>query len=84
MIHLRAVATIARCEAKLLGRSWAFRLSLGIPLFFLFLFNMSMSLPQSNIPHYMVSLPGGLPLGNIKLLNLYMGVIAALLDLGAA
>ena len=79
MINLSAIAAIALCEAKLLGRSWAFRLSLGIPLFFLFMFNLAMSLPQSGIPHYIVALPGGLPLGNIRLLNLYMGVIAALL-----
>ena len=79
MINFSAIAPIALCEAKLLGRSWAFRLSLGIPLFFLFMFNLGMSLPQSHVPHYFVALPGGLPLGNIRLLNLYMGVIAALL-----
>ncbi len=79
MINLRAIANIALCEAKLLGRSWAFRLSLGVALFFLFMFNMGMSLPQSHVPHFVVSLPGGLPLGNIKLLNVYMGAIAAFL-----
>ena len=79
MINLRVIGHIALCEAKLLGRSWAFRLSLAVALFYLFIFNLIMSSPQAHIPHYIVSLPGGLPLGNIKLLNVYMGAIAAFL-----
>ena len=79
MINPSAIATIARCEARLLWRSWTFRLSLGIAVFFLFFYNLGMSSPAANMPHLFVALPGGLPLGNVKLLNLYLGVVAALL-----
>ena len=79
MINLRAIGHIALCEARLLQRSWPFRISLAIALFYLFMFNLIMSSPATHIPHYMVALPGALPLGNIKLLNVYLGIMAALL-----
>ncbi|MFC1526417.1 ABC transporter permease subunit [Candidatus Latescibacterota bacterium] len=79
MIHLRAIGTIARCEARLLWRSWAFRLSIGFGVFVLFLYNLAMSSPTSGIAHLYVALPGSTPLGNVKLLNLYLGIVAAFL-----
>ena len=79
MIHFRMIGHIARCEARLLQRSWAFRISLGIALFYLVMFNIIMNSPQTHVPHHMVALAGALPLGNIKLLNVYLGAMAALL-----
>ncbi len=79
MINPSAIGTIALCEARLLWRSWTFRLSLGLAVFFLFFYNLGMSSPAVNRPHLLVSLPGGFPLGNVKLLNLYLGVVAAFL-----
>ena len=79
MIHLRAIATIALCEARLLGRSWAFRLSFGFAVFVLFMYNLLMSAPGVHAPHVFVALAGTIPLGNVKLLNLYLGMIAAFL-----
>ena len=79
MISPYAIWIISRCEARLLWRSWAFRLSAGFCLFILFFFNLAISAPFSNAPHHFRSLSGNLPLINIKLLNLYLGLIAAFL-----
>jgi hypothetical protein len=79
VIHPYVIGTIARCEARLLWRSGAFRLSIGFALFVLVFYNILMNAPGVNAPHLFIALPGGLPLGNVKLLNLYLGVVAAFL-----
>ncbi len=79
MIHPHVIGTIARCEARLLWRSGAFRLSIGFAVFILFFYNIIMNAPGTNAAHVFIALPGGLPLGNVKLLNLYLGVVSAFL-----
>ena len=79
MISPFAIWTIARCEARLLWRSWAFRLFSALGLFILFFLNLALGAQFSNAPHFFRSLSGSLPLANIKLLNLYQGLIAAFL-----
>ena len=79
MIDPYAVWVIARGEARLLWRSWAFRLSIGFCVSVLFLYNLILSAPGISAPHPFVSLSGMLPLGNVKLLNLYLGMVAAFL-----
>jgi len=79
MIHLRAIWTIARCEARLLWRSWAFRLFAGLSLLILFFLNLVLGTRITNAPHFFRSLSGSLPLANIKLLNLGLGIVAAFL-----
>ncbi|MFH1570307.1 MAG: hypothetical protein ABIL09_20105 [Gemmatimonadota bacterium] len=79
MDHLHAIARVAACETRLLWRTWTFRLSFGFAAFVLFVYNLLMSAPGVNAPHHFVSLPGGFALGNAKLLNLYLGAVAAFL-----
>lgn len=79
MINPYPIWVIARGEARLLWRSWAFRLSIGFCVFVLFFYNLLMSAPGIGAPHPFVSLAGVFPLGNVKLLNLYLGIVAAFL-----
>ena len=79
MIHPYAIWTVARCESRLLWRSWAFRLFSALCLLFLFFFNLVVISPATNAPHYFRSVSGHLPLFNLKLFNLYQGIIAAFL-----
>ena len=79
MTHLRAIISIAFNEARLLSRSWAFRLTFGLAVFFLLNFNVVMSAPGVSAPHPFMALSGSLPLGNTRLLNLYLGLVVAFL-----
>lgn len=79
MIHPYVIWTVARCEARLLWRSWAFRLFSALCLLFLCFFNFAVISPISGSPHYFRSVSGHLPLFNLKLFNLYQGIIAAFL-----
>lgn len=79
MLHFYAIWIVARCEARLLWRSWAFRLFSAFCLLFLCFFNFAVISPISNSSHYFRSVSGHLPLFNLKLFNLYQGVIAAFL-----
>ena len=76
MINPSAIRAIALCEARLLWRSLTFRLSLGLAILCLFAFNLGISL---RAPHLEISLPGGFPLSNVKLLNIYLGLVGAFL-----
>jgi ABC-type transport system involved in multi-copper enzyme maturation permease subunit len=80
VIHPYTIWTVARCEFRLLWRSWAFRLFSALCLLFLCFFNFAVISPISNTPHYFRSVSGHLPLFNLKLFNLYQGVIAAFLS----
>ena len=79
VINLGVIWIVARCEARLLWRSWAFRLSAAVALVFLFFFNLVLIAPFSNIPHHSRALSSGLPLTSIRLLSLYLGMVAAFL-----
>ena len=79
MINPYSIWVIAGCEARLLWRSWAFRLFSGLALLFLLIFNSVVISPLTNAPHYLRSVAGHLPLFNLKFFNLYQGVIAAFL-----
>ena len=79
MGHLFVIWTVARYETRLLWRSWAFRLFSGSVLLFLFIFNLVVISPMTNAPHYLRAVSGHLPLFNLKLLNLYQGVIVSFL-----
>ncbi|NKB69640.1 MAG: hypothetical protein GKR89_21425 [Candidatus Latescibacteria bacterium] len=79
MISLYAIWTVARFEARLLWRSWAFRLFSGLALVFLLFFNFIVLSPLTNTPHYLRAVAGHLPLFNLKFFNIYQGVVAAFL-----
>jgi len=80
MIHPRAIVTVALNEARLLGRSWAFRLTFVFAVVVLAFFNLIMSAPGVTAPHPFTALSGSLPLGNTRLLNLYLGLVVAFLS----
>lgn len=79
MIDLGVIWSVAHCEARLLWRSWAFRLSALVGLVLLFFFNLILIAPFSNAPHHFRALSSGLPLTSIRLLSLYLGFVAAFL-----
>ena len=70
---------VARCEARLLWRSWAFRLSALAAVGFLLLLQIIFTAPFSGAPFAFRSFSGALPLTAVRLLNLYLGLVAALL-----
>lgn len=79
MINLYAIWTIARYEAKLLFRSWAFRIFSLLGLVILTFMDIGMGSIVGRAPHFMRALSGSLPMINLKLLNIYQGIIAAFL-----
>ncbi|MFA9455060.1 MAG: hypothetical protein ACERK6_14235, partial [Candidatus Aminicenantaceae bacterium] len=77
MIDLFFIGRIALYEAKLLFRSWGFRIFSGLALVFIALLNVvivSFSIPT---PHYISSLSGSLPLNSLKFFNIFQGIIVA-------
>ncbi len=79
MINLYAVWTIARYEAKLLFRSWSFRIFSLLGLVILAFMDIGLGTTLGRSPYYMYALSSSLPLMNLKLLNVYQGIIAAFL-----
>ncbi|UCC45348.1 MAG: hypothetical protein JSU65_05355 [Candidatus Zixiibacteriota bacterium] len=79
MLNLYAIYTIARFEAKLLFRSWAFRIFSLLGLIILVFFSIAFALPGEGPPHYVRALSCSLVLTDVKLLNIYVGIIAAFL-----
>ena len=70
---------VARFEARLLWRSWAFRLSALAAVGFLLLLQIIFTAPFSGAPFAFRSFSGALPLTAVRLLNLYLGLVTALL-----
>lgn len=70
---------IARMEARLLWRSWSFRIFSLIGLTIIVFINIGLGTDVGNPPHFFRSLSGSLPLMNLKLLNIYQGIMAAFL-----
>ncbi len=79
MVDLWAVWCVARYEAKLLFRSWAFRIFTILGLTILVFMNIGLGTSIGSSPFFFHSFAGSLPLTNIKLLNIYQGIIAAFL-----
>ena len=79
MINVSAIMAVARYEAKLLWRSWSFRIFSIIGLVVLVSTTIGIGATFSRSPHFLSALSSSLPLANIKMLNLYQGIIAAFL-----
>ncbi len=79
MNTLYTIWSVARFETKLLLRSWAFRIFSALGVFVLVMMDIGLGLKTGWSPHFLNSLSGSLPLFNIKILNIYQGIIAAFL-----
>ncbi len=78
-MNFHSIWTIARFEAKLLLRSWAFRIFSAGGFLILLIMDIAVGSKVADEPHYMVALSSALPLANLKMLNVYQGIIAAFL-----
>ncbi len=76
MISLSAIMIIATYEAKLLWRSWSFRIFSIIGLITFVSTTIGIGATFSHSPHFLSALTSSLPLANVKMLNLYQGIIA--------
>ena len=79
MKNLYTIWRIALYEAKLLFRSWGFRIFSGLGLVILTLINIGIGTTVIPTPYFFHSLSGSLPLNSIKLFNVFQGIIAAFL-----
>jgi ABC-type transport system involved in multi-copper enzyme maturation permease subunit len=79
MSAIQTIATIARYEAKLLFRSWGFRIFSGIALLILTLIMVFVNLPFYSAFYPSRALAGFLPLLAVKLYNVFQGIIAVFL-----
>jgi len=79
MLDVYAIGVVARFEAKLLFRSWAFRIFSLFGLAILFFMDVGIGTTIGRASYYMRALSGSLPLMNLKLLNIYQGIIVAFL-----
>jgi hypothetical protein len=70
---------IALYEAKLLFRSWGFRIFSALGLIILTLLTIGIGTTVVYAPYSFHSLSGSLPLNSIKLFNVFQGIIAAFL-----
>jgi len=77
MIDLFFIGRIAFYEAKLLSRSWGFRIFSGLALILIGLFNVAIVSRSIPTPYYMSSLSGSLPLNSLKFFNIFQGIIVA-------
>ncbi len=77
MINLYFIGRIAFYEARLLLRSWGFRLFAGLVLVILAIVNIAIATPAFYTPYFMRSLSGSLPLNSLKLFNVFQGIIVA-------
>jgi len=60
-------------------RAWSFRIFSILGLFILGMMNIGMGTKLGQVPYFMHSLSASLPMMNIKLVNVYQGIIAAFL-----
>lgn len=77
MINLYFIGRIAFYEARLLVRSWGFRLFSVTGLVILTFINIAIATPAFYTPYFMSSLSGSLPLNSLKLFNIFQGIIVA-------
>jgi ABC-type transport system involved in multi-copper enzyme maturation permease subunit len=66
---------IAAYEAKVLLRSWGFRIFVLLGLIILGLLTAGIAAPSFAFPYYFRSLSGSIPLFSFKLFNVYQGII---------
>ncbi len=79
MSATQTVASIARYEAKLLLRSWGFRIFSGLAVAVLILVMVTIALPAYSGFYFSRALSGAFPLIVIKLLNVFQGIMAVFL-----
>ncbi|MCK4646889.1 MAG: xanthan lyase, partial [Candidatus Aminicenantes bacterium] len=79
MLNIYCIWRIALNEAKLLFRSWGFRIFSLLGLIILTLLTVGIGTTVISTPYFLSSLSGSLPLATIKLFNIYQGIIAAFL-----
>jgi ABC-type transport system involved in multi-copper enzyme maturation permease subunit len=77
MINFFFIGKIAFYEAKLLFRSWGFRIFSGIALIFLVVVHIAIVSRSIPTPYYISSLSGSLPLNSLKFFNIFQGVVVA-------
>jgi len=77
MFNLYFIGRIAFYEARLLFRSWGFRIFSGLGLVILAIINIGFAAPGITTPYFISSLSGSFPLGSLKLFNIFQGVIVA-------
>lgn len=77
MINFFFIGKIAFYEAKLLFRSWGFRIFSGLGLIIIALVNIVIVSRSMATPYYISSLSGSLPLNSLKFFNIFQGVIVA-------
>jgi ABC-type transport system involved in multi-copper enzyme maturation permease subunit len=79
MSATQTVASIARVEAKLLFRSWGFRIFSGLALVILTLIMITIAMPTYASFYFSRALSGAFPLIAIKILNVFQGIMAVFL-----
>ena len=79
MSSLYSVSTIARYEARLLFRSWGFRIFSGLTLVILTLIMVILTLAPYSGFYFSRALSGVFPLIIIKLLNVFQGIMAVII-----
>ena len=77
MFNFYFVGRIAFYEARLLLRSWGFRIFSAFGLIILTILNIGFSSSSSGAPYFLSSLSGSLPLSSLKLFNIFQGIIVA-------
>jgi ABC-type transport system involved in multi-copper enzyme maturation permease subunit len=70
---------IAAYEAKILLRSWGFRIFALLGLIIMSLLTAGIAAPSFAFPYYFRSLSGSIPLFSFKLFNVYQGIIVIFL-----
>lgn len=77
MINFYFIGRIAFYEARLLFRSWGFRIFSILGLGILTILNIAIATPAFYSPYFLSSLSGSLPLNSLKLFNIFQGIIVA-------
>ena len=79
MTSLMIFLKIAFYEAKILLRSWGFRIFALLGLVILGLLTAGIAAPSFAFPYYFRSLSGSIPLFSFKLFNIFQGIIVVFL-----
>jgi len=77
VINFYFIGRIAFYEARLLFRSWGFRIFSVLGLIIIAILNIAIATPAFSSPHFLSSLSGSLPLNSLKLFNIFQGIIVA-------
>ena len=77
MFNLYFIGRIAFYEARLLFRSWGFRIFSGLGLLILIIVTIGIASPSMFSPYFLSSLSGSIPLNSLKLFNIFQGIIVA-------